>query len=78
MEFFYTFDSPALSDEVGAIIGFARPSQDYWLTGDKITPFVKERFFLQGLADVGEDTFFSTRFQKSFISWMDIGAPDLS
>jgi hypothetical protein len=31
---------------------------------------------LSELKDYGEATFFSTRFQRDFISWIDIGTPD--
>jgi len=33
--------------------------------------------FLSALSDYGEEPFFSTRFQRDFISWIDIGTPDL-
>lgn len=32
--------------------------------------------YLQALQDYGEEAYFSTRYRKDFVSWIDIGAPD--
>lgn len=31
---------------------------------------------MQALQDYGEEAYFSTRYRKDFVSWIDIGAPD--
>ena len=75
IEFLYLESQQGLDSNIDGIIGFARPKSEYWLTGEK-TNILSSKFYLEGLESSGEETVFSTRFQKTNISWIDIGAPD--
>jgi len=78
LEFLYIDDQTSFDDDVDAIIGFARPDHNFLLAPGSAKRKNLNTMMLSALKDSGEETFFSTRYQRDFISWIDIGTPDSS
>ena len=76
VDFLYLSSQSGLDESVDAIIGFARPNEKMLLAPEQ--QLSSSTYFLQALEDAGEPTFFSTRFQMGFVSWIDIGSPDVT
>ena len=75
LDFIY-IDQSDLHEDIDSIIGFARADQRFLLAPGSAKNAKFENHVLSALKDYGEETFFSTRFQREFISWIDIGTPD--
>ena len=78
LEFLYITDQGVLDKNVDAIVGFARPDHPFLLAPGSVRS--DQTMFLEVFRDTffGEEPFFSTRFQRDYISWIDIGMPDES
>ena len=77
LEFLYIEEQDFFDADVDAILGFARPDKKFLLSPGAVKRPNLSTMFLSALSDYGEEPFFSTRFQRDFISWIDIGTPDL-
>ena len=75
LDFLY-IDMSELHEDTSAIIGFSRADHKFLLAPGSVKRDQFDTNVLSALKDYGEETFFSTRFQRDFISWIDIGTPD--
>lgn len=78
VEFLYVDQQESLDDDVGAIFGFARPNESFAFGNSGTQLGNPNEMILTKLQESGEEPIFSTRFVRDFISWIDIGTPDLS
>ena len=77
IDFLYVDKQTGWDASVDAIIGFARAEERFILEpGSTKRKNFNDTSVLQALKDYGEEPIFSTRFQRDFISWIDIGTPD--
>ena len=76
LDFMYIDNTLDLNEDVDSIIGFARADERFLLAPGSAKNDKFDANVLAALKNYGEETVFSTRFQRDFISWIDIGTPD--